>query len=139
MVILWACKSYQLLNALLSFLQTQKPDSHTYLLTKNFILLLWRMVLCQLDTNWNHRKGGTFLNKIDKTWEGLLHCEWGHLCAFIKGPSGSPGPFKKAGWAKYGEQASMQYPCMASASASASRFLACWSSCPDFFQWLKKC
>jgi hypothetical protein len=35
---------------------------------------------------------------------------------------------KKAGWASQMEQASKQHPTMAYASASASRFLPCWSS-----------
>ena len=59
---------------------------------------------------------------------GPAHCGWGHLWA------GSPGFYKKAGWASHGEQASEEHPSMASASAPASRFLQCLSSCPDF-QW----
>jgi hypothetical protein len=34
---------------------------------------------------------------------------------------------------KQAEQASKQHPSTASASAPASRFLPCLSSCPDFF------
>jgi hypothetical protein len=60
--------------------------------------------------------------------EGPAHCEW------YRWPGGL-GFYKKAGWANHGEQASKQHPSIASASAPASRFLLCLSSCPDFLWW----
>jgi hypothetical protein len=44
-----------------------------------------------------------------------------------------PGSIRKAEQAM-GEQANKQHPSMASASAPASRFLPCLSSCHDFVQ-----
>ena len=38
-------------------------------------------------------------------------------------------------WISHGEQASKQHSSLASASAPASKFLPCFSSCPDFLQW----
>ena len=44
------------------------------------------------------------------------------------------GSLKKAGCVSYNEQASKEHPSMVSASAPASKFLPCLSSCPDFLQ-----
>jgi hypothetical protein len=53
----------------------------------------------------------------DQCGKGPAHCEWCHPWV------GGPGFYKKAGWANQGKQASKQHRSMASASASATRFL----------------
>jgi hypothetical protein len=59
--------------------------------------------------------------------EGPAHCGWSHPWA------DGPGFNKKASRASHGEQAKKQHPCVAAASAPASKFLPCLSSCLDFF------
>lgn len=51
---------------------------------------------------------------------GPTHCGWGYSLA------GGPGPYKKAGIVNYGEQASKQYPSIASAIAPASNSCPVW-------------
>jgi hypothetical protein len=56
---------------------------------------------------------------------GMAHCGECHSWA------GGLWFYKNASWASQGKQSSKPHPTMASASAPASKFLTCVSSCPD--------
>jgi hypothetical protein len=99
--------------------------------------LLWWLVLCQFDTSWNH------LNKGNLNWENIsikpscrdfsqLGIDWGGPSPLWVGPF--PGLVVLGSIRKQAEQASKQHSSMVSASAPASRFLPCLSSCPDILQ-----
>ena len=99
---------------------------------KSFESHLYQMVLCVNFTQGSHHRERSFSwgnasmrSSCKALFSIRAHCGWCHPWP------GSRGFYKTAGWASHEEQASKQHSSMASASAPASWFWPCWSSCPE--------
>jgi hypothetical protein len=104
-------------------------------------ICLYAGFVCQLDTSWSyHRKrslsweNAPMRSNCKEYSQWVINGGWSIVGGATPWAS-SPGVYKKVSWTSQGKQSRKQGPSTASASAPASKFLPCLSSCLDFLWW----